>query len=163
MAKPKPPPRVCPCHSGRTYDACCAPYHQGVREAPDPVSLMRSRYAAFALGEAEYLVRTLHEDHADRALPRAELLRSLRGARDRLRYPSLAILDSRVGDGTGEVLFAAGLTEGNRDQSFVELSDFAHDGTGWRYVSGILMPLAEIKRPTEGLTIDAFLALAGGY
>lgn len=162
-SKPSPPPRVCPCHSGRTYDACCAPYHRGEREAPDPVALMRTRYAAFALGEAEYLVRTLHEEHADRALPRADLLRSLRGARDRLRYPSLTILDSRQGGGSGEVLFWAGITEGGRDQSFVELSDFAHDGTGWRYLSGILIPVSELGRSPEGLTIDSFLALAGGY
>lgn len=124
---------------------------------------MRSRYAAFALGEAEHLVRTLHEDHADRRLPRAELLRSLRGARERLRYPSLVILDSRHGGGTGEVLFWAGLTEHGRDQSFVELSDFAYDGVGWRYVSGILVPVSELGRTPEGLTIDSFLALAGGY
>jgi SEC-C motif-containing protein len=43
----------------------------------------------------------------------------------------------------------------------VELSDFAHDGTGWRYLSGILVPLAELGRAPEGLTIDAFLAIAG--
>lgn len=166
MAKPdRParPPRVCPCHSGKTYDACCKPFHAGEREAPDPVSLMRSRYAAFALGEAEYLVHTLHEDHADRRLPRADLIRSLRGARDRLRYPSLAILDSRAGGGTAEVLFAAGLFEGKRDQSFVELSDFAHDGEGWRYVSGILVPLSQLGRSTEGLTIEELLRIAGGY
>ncbi len=163
MSKPKPPPRVCPCHSGRTYDGCCAPYHRGEREAPDATALMRSRYAAFALGEAEYLLRTLDEHHADRALPRAELLRSLRGARERLRYPSLAILDSRQGEGNAEVLFAAGILERGKDQSFVELSDFSHDGAGWRYASGILVPLAELGRAPEGLTIDAFLAIAGGY
>jgi SEC-C motif domain protein len=125
---------------------------------------MRSRYAAFALGEAEYLVRTLHEEHRDRGLPRADLLRSLRGARDRLRYPSLAILDHRCAGGAGEVLFAAGVVERGRDCSFVELSDFEHDGTGWRYRSGILLPRAEIRcapAELERLTIDAFLALAG--
>ena len=163
MSKPKPPPRACPCHSGRTYDACCAPYHQGLREAPDPIALMRSRYAAFALGEADYLVRTLDAQHADRALPRADLLRSLRGARERLRYPSLAILDSRQSADSGEVLFSAGIVERGKDQSFVELSDYSHDGAGWRYASGILVPLTELGRPPEGLTIDAFLAIAGGY
>jgi SEC-C motif-containing protein len=162
MKKPDPkrPLRVCPCCSGQTYDACCAPYHRGEREAPDVVALMRSRYAAFALGEAEYLVRTLHEDHPDRRLPRADLVRSLRAARDRLRYPSLAILDSRQGGGTGEVLFCAGLVEAGRDQSFVELSDFAHDGTGWRYLSGILVPVSELGHAPAEMSIDEFLALA---
>ncbi len=155
------PPRACPCWSGLTYEACCAPYHRGAREAPGPAELMRSRYAAFARGEAEYLVRTLHADHPDRALPRADLMRSLRAAKDRLRYPSLTVLaESRAGS-TAEVLFAAGLVESGRDCSFVELSDFAHDGAGWRYLAGILVPLAELGRAPEGLTIEAFLALAG--
>jgi SEC-C motif domain protein len=156
---------ACPCHSGLGYEACCAPYHRGDREAPDPAALMRSRYAAFARGEAEYLVRTLHADHADLAQPRADLMRSLRAAKERLRYPSLTILEApespSTAGGTGEVLFAAGLVERGRDCSFVELSDFAHDGTGWRYLSGILVPLTELGRAPEGLTIEAFLALAG--
>lgn len=157
------PPRPCPCCSGLAYDACCAPYHRGEREAPAPVALMRSRYAAFALGEAEYLVRTLDEAHPDRALPREGLLRSLRGAKDRQRYPRLTILDERRSGRTGEVLFHAVVEEirPKVDVSFLELSDFAHDGAGWRYVSGILVPLAELGRAPEGLTIDAFLALAG--
>jgi SEC-C motif domain protein len=154
------PSRGCPCHSGLGYEACCAPYHRGEREAPDPVALMRSRYAAFARGEAEYLVRTLHEEHPDLAQPRADLLRSLRAARER-RHPSLAILASQHSGATGEVLFSAGLVDRGHDASFVELSDFAHDGAGWRYLSGILLPLAALGRAPEGLTIEAFLAIAG--
>ena len=161
--KKAPAPRACPCHSGLAYEGCCAPYHRGQREAPDPAALMRSRYAAFARGEAEYLVRTLHEDNPDRATPRADLLRSLRAAKERLRYPSLTILEAPPprADGTAEVLFAAGLLEGGRDFGFVELSDFGHDGIGWRYLSGILVPFAELGRAPEGLTIETFLAIAG--
>jgi SEC-C motif-containing protein len=150
----------CPCGSGLAYDACCAPFHRGEREAPDPVALMRSRYAAFTRGEAEYLIRTLAAAHSDLGAPRAELVRSLRGAKDRLRYKSLTILDERRSGRTGEVLFCARITEGAADVSFVELSDFEHDGTGWRYASGILVPLAELGQAPEGLGIDAFLALA---
>ena len=68
MSAPKkktPTPRTCPCHSGRAYDACCGPCHRGAREAEDAVDLMRSRYAAFALGDAAYLWRTLHAEHED--------------------------------------------------------------------------------------------------
>lgn len=166
----KPPakkPRPCPCHSGLAYEACCAPFHRGEREAPDPVALMRSRYAAFALGEAEYLWRTLHADHPDRAEPQERVLRSLREQRNRVHYVSLAILDERRHGKEGEVLFHAGLTErGQRgqpgeDRSFVELSDFAHDGVGWRYESGILLSLADLGRDPAGLTIDELLAIAG--
>jgi SEC-C motif-containing protein len=123
---------------------------------------MRSRYAAFARGEAEYLVRTLHPTHPDLGLARGDLLRSLRGARTRLSYPSLSILDDRRTSATAEVLFAAGIVEGGRDASFVELSDFAREGREWLYVSGILVPASELGRDPAGLTIDAFLTLASG-
>jgi SEC-C motif domain protein len=149
---------ACPCHSGSPYETCCAPFHRGEREAPDPTSLMRSRYAAFARGDADYLARTVHVDNPDHGLPRAELVRSLSSGRR--RYPSLAILAARQKGRTGEVLFAAGITESGRDVSFVELSDFEHDGRGWRYVSGVLVAAAELGCPTEGLTIDAFLDIA---
>src|SRR5437867_3549203 len=43
----------CPCHSGKKYSECCEPYHQGL-PAPTPLALMRSRYAAYALQNAEY-------------------------------------------------------------------------------------------------------------
>jgi SEC-C motif-containing protein len=153
-------PKQCPCWSGAGYDACCAPYHRGEREAPDPVRLMRSRYAAFALGEAEYLLHTLHKDHEDHGMPRGELLRMLRGSKEKRRYTSLRILDERRSGRTAEVLFCAGVTEAGKDVSFVELSDFEHHGTGWRYLSGILVAVLDLKRDVDGLGIDEFLALA---
>ena len=50
----------CPCGSGEAYDACCGRFHRGAAEATTAEALMRSRYAAFARGEAGYLVRTWH-------------------------------------------------------------------------------------------------------
>jgi len=160
--KDRAAPRPCPCCSGAAYEACCAPYHRGEREAPDAVALMRSRYAAFALCEAEYLWRTLHADHPDRGEPREAALRSLRAAKDKLSYKGLSILDERRRGREAEVLFCARIAERAEDRSFVELSDFAHDGVGWRYLSGVLLSLGELGRAPEGLTIDAFLAIAGG-
>jgi SEC-C motif domain protein len=49
----------CPCGSGLAYEACCEPFHLGAA-APTAEALMRSRYSAFALGLAPYLLRTWH-------------------------------------------------------------------------------------------------------
>lgn len=153
----KAPPRDCPCHSGVPYRACCAPFHRLEREAPTPTALMRSRYAAFALGEAEYLWRTLHEAHEDRARPKDELLRELRTGEGRLRYMGLSILDASEPAGEkgarGRVLFFARLFEKGKDLSFVELSEFEHDGAGWRYLEGRTAP-ASLATSTP--TIAAF-------
>lgn len=51
---------ACPCGSGADYAECCGPLHRGEREATTAESLMRSRYSAFVLGDADYLLRTWH-------------------------------------------------------------------------------------------------------
>lgn len=49
----------CPCSSGKLYSECCMPYHNG-KLAPSAVALMRSRYSAYALGKADYIIITTH-------------------------------------------------------------------------------------------------------
>lgn len=56
----RPTTSDCPCGSKRDYVDCCGPYHSGEREAPDAIALMRSRYSAFVLGDASYLLATWH-------------------------------------------------------------------------------------------------------
>jgi SEC-C motif-containing protein len=112
---------------------------------------MRSRFAAFARGDVEYLWRTLDAEHEDRAHPREEALAALRDAARRHKYMGLTILDAE-----GErVLFLARVFERGADRSFVERSVFAHDGTGWRYRDGDAIPAREVSDPT-GLTLATF-------
>lgn len=42
------------------YDSCCGPLHAGAATATTAVQLMRSRYSAFAVGDANYLLETWH-------------------------------------------------------------------------------------------------------
>lgn len=151
--------RPCPCGTGLPYRACCAPCHLGDREAPDAVSLMRSRYAAFAVGDAAYLWRTLHTGHEDRGRDRDEILRELRNTVHHHRYRGLKILDSNESGSSAEVLFLAQVFEAGADRSFVELSDFLHDGTGWRYLCGTGHPRIRLATPVEKLTIKMFSSL----
>lgn len=50
----------CPCGTGEVYGSCCGPLHSGAREAPTAEALMRSRFCAFAVHDAAYLLRTWH-------------------------------------------------------------------------------------------------------
>jgi SEC-C motif-containing protein len=156
MAKAASPrqPRDCPCFSGARYLACCAPFHRGDRDAETPALLMRSRYAAFALGLGPYLVRTLAPQHEDLALPREALIRELSQARDRQRFMGLRILHEAYadGDGSGEVMFHARIFEDGVDGSFVELARFVREGNAWRYASGILVPRADLPADLDTLT-----------
>lgn len=153
----RPTTSDCPCGSKRDYADCCGPYHSGEREAPDAIALMRSRYSAFVRGDDEYLLRTLHPDHADREAGDPAVRRSLKETFRRYRYGGLRVLDHRLpgSDGLAEVLFHARVREGSRDRSFVERSYFALDGGGWRYLAGDMLPSAGVKG-VESLTLEAF-------
>ncbi|MET1042537.1 MAG: YchJ family protein [Microbacteriaceae bacterium] len=54
------PASRCPCLSGESYGECCGPFHRGDAVAPTALRLMRSRYSAFAVGDADYLLQTWH-------------------------------------------------------------------------------------------------------
>jgi SEC-C motif-containing protein len=149
--------RDCPCGSGRAYAACCEPFHAG-GEPHDAETLMRSRYSAYVVGAHAYLFRTLHPDHDDHAAGEAALTKTFASNTKLLRYEALRVLD-RDGpdaDGVARVLFHVKMKRAGKDASFVELSSFAHDGEGWRYVGGELRP----GNAAEGLTIASFLRRA---
>jgi SEC-C motif domain protein len=151
---------ACPCGSGATYGACCGPLHRGEREAPDAATLMRSRFAAYAVGDAAYLWKTLHRDHDDRSRPEATVRGELREAFRRFRYMGLTVLDQAPADreGVAKVLFLARVFERGQDRSFVEVSDFLHDGVGWRYLCGSTLPVNVLLRDPRSLTIANFPA-----
>ena len=49
----------CPCGSRLAFAACCGLLHAGA-DAPTAEALMRSRFAAFAVGDVAYLLRSWH-------------------------------------------------------------------------------------------------------
>jgi SEC-C motif-containing protein len=53
-------PEFCPCGSRVPYADCCGRLHNGDAVAGTPEELMRSRYSAFVVGDAGYLLRTWH-------------------------------------------------------------------------------------------------------
>lgn len=113
---------------------------------------MRSRYAAFALGEGRYLVDTLAKTHADHADPNLE--QTLARVKHEARYMGLLILHAS----TDEVLFFARIFMRGVDRSFVELSHFIHEEGRLRYASGIVAPRSEFGSDPKDLTREAFLA-----
>jgi SEC-C motif-containing protein len=120
---------------------------------------MRSRYAAFAMKRIDYLWKTLHADHPDRAEGEALALARLRRSASEHRYMGLTILDRAAPDahGIARVLFVAKVFLKGRDVSFIECSDFAHDGVGWRYLAGVGELAAGLREGVAGLTIARFL------
>lgn len=93
---------------------------------------MRSRYAAYALGDVAYIMRTTHPEgphyRGNEAQWRQDIVAFCRAT----QFLALDVL-SASGD---EVVFRAVLQQGGKDASFTERSTFARYQGGWMYLSG---------------------------
>lgn len=125
-----PTPTRCPCLSGLTYDECCGPLHRGDRTAPTAEALMRSRYSAFAVGDAGYLRSTWHTATRPVSLD----------ADDGTVWRRLEVLATDGGgpfDTAGTVEFRASYRDpGGIPGSLHEVSRFVREGGRWSYVDG---------------------------
>jgi SEC-C motif-containing protein len=122
-------PLACPCGLGDGYASCCGRFHAGA-PAPTAESLMRSRYSAFAIGDADYLLRTWHPSGRPRTL-------SLDPA---LRWTRLAVLQTRDGglfDATGTVQFRAMYVQHGQRGVLAETSRFVRHDRHWTYLGPI--------------------------
>jgi SEC-C motif-containing protein len=112
----------CPCGSRTTYDACCGRLHRGVAAAETAEELMRARYAAYAVGETDYVFRTWHP----RTRP-ADLTPD-----PALSWTGLEIL----GAGEDWVEFVASYERDDRRGERRERSRFERRAGRWVYVDG---------------------------
>jgi SEC-C motif-containing protein len=128
FASPSPTDR-CPCLSGEVFAACCGRFLSGAADAPTAEQLMRSRYTAFVVGDAEYLLATWHPSTRPDDLELDPTLRWLR--LDVLRRERGGPLDR---DGIVEFR-ALYRHEGVRGEQHEE-SAFRREGGRWRYLSG---------------------------
>lgn len=121
----------CPCGSGEYLDRCCGRLHRGAAQALTAEELMRSRYAAFAIGEVDHLLRTWHP----RTRPdRLELDPAQ-------RWTGLEITEvvaGGPGESTGVVAFVARYEVAGRAGALVERSAFERRAGRWFYVDGVL-------------------------
>jgi SEC-C motif-containing protein len=116
----------CPCDEQRRYSACCEPFHAGA-PAPTAETLMRSRYSAYALLLAPYLLDTWHASTRP-----AELTLD-----PELRWLGLKVQRHRSEGSQATVEFVARWRIGGGSaQRMKEVSRFLREGSRWYYVDG---------------------------
>lgn len=126
--------QICPCGSQFAYAACCAPLHAGLKHAATAEQLMRSRYSAFAVGNAKYLVKTRAP-----AMRESNDLQQLNQLIKNTQWLGLSIIDTELGmetDQIGEVEFVAAYSNGDEVGQLKERSRFIKDGECWYYLDG---------------------------
>lgn len=126
--QPGPP---CPCGNADGYRSCCKPLHDGEWQARSAEELMRSRYSAFACGDADYLFRTWHP----RTRPANVTIDP------GIAWIGLEVIDTVAGkpdDDLGEVEFVALFESGGRRGRLHERSRFQRRAGRWFYVDGLI-------------------------
>lgn len=125
----------CPCGSGKRYKSCCGPFHGG-KFANNALQLMRSRYSAYALHLAGYIMATTHPAHPDQKRPRDEWESEIRHFAQRTKFLRLEILNFVGGEEVAFVTFIAHLEQEGKKIAFKEKSRFEKVDGRWYYESG---------------------------
>lgn len=118
----------CYCGNSIPFQDCCEPYIKGITNAPTAEKLMRSRYSAFAIGAADYLVNTTHISK-----------RKYHNKRDILawskanKWLKLEVLASTETTVTFKAYY---LEENLKAQVHYEHSSFKFENGKWFYVDG---------------------------
>jgi SEC-C motif domain protein len=120
--------QACPCTSGKALQRCCGPLLGGA-VAPDAEALMRSRYSAYVLRDAPYLLATWHPGTRPASL-------DLSGD-DGIRWLGLSVRRHvQTGPESAEVEFVARYRLGGRGYRMHETSRFEREDGRWFYVVG---------------------------
>ena len=126
-------PVRCPCGTGLTYPECCGRLHDGSAAAGTAEQLMRSRYSAFVVGDAGYLLATWHPDTRPPVL-------ELDGETRWLGLDVLAVEGGGLLAAEGTVEFRASYRAGGRRGAQHERSRFTRLDGRWHYLDGVALP-----------------------
>lgn len=126
----------CPCQSKQLYSKCCKPFHDGAALPATPEQLMRSRFSAYALHNADYVMDTTHPENPAYTKDRSAWKESILSFCHLTQFNGLQISES-----TDEhVTFTAILQQQGKDAGFTERSKFVKVNDRWLYQSGEFIP-----------------------
>lgn len=133
----------CLCGSGIEYAQCCGPFHSGAKKPATALALMRSRFTAYALHNADYLVATWD------ATVRPE---SIYFAKETVAWQRLEIGKTKKGgskDAKGVVEFKAYYLQDGEEYVMTEISQFTQRAGGWFYLDGLVKSIAKVGLQTN--------------
>ena len=118
--------RQCYCGSELPFLQCCQPLHNGSVQADSPERLMRSRYSAFVLALADYLLATWHPRTRPATLDLS----------DNPQWIKLQVVSASQSSTTGKVHFRAFYREQGEVGLMEEHSEFVNHEGAWYYLKG---------------------------
>lgn len=144
----------CPCGSGKDYQECCGVYHNG-KSPENAEKLMRSRYSAYAMRRADYIMKTTHPDNPRYMADRAAWEKQILQFSDQTVFRKLDVLSFEDGEKQAYVTFFAHLSQGGQDASFKEKSLFEKFNGEWLYKQGLVLEKQKLAKEFQRASQDA--------
>ena len=127
----------CPCKSNKEFEQCCQPIIQGQIKANSPEQLMRSRYSAYAVGNAEYIIKTYSKISRSK-----QSLNDIKTWAEQCQWVNLIIHQSN----NTHVEFSAYFIEENELYVLRENSEFHQEENCWVYHTGNIIENAQLDK-----------------
>jgi SEC-C motif-containing protein len=121
----------CFCGYGQPFSVCCLPLITGEQQAATPLALMRSRYSAYAGKYFKYVLATYALSQR-----KSLTLNDIEKDAGATKWLRLEILDSIMGQDTGEVEFNVFYQFDKQLFKIHERSQFCRQNGYWRYTTG---------------------------
>ena len=128
-------PNLCPCCSGSSYTDCCKKFHEG-KLPQNALLLMRSRYSAYALNLADYIIETTHPKNPHYLTDTSKWKRNISKFFQQTYFHKLEIHEFQENNTSAIVIFTAEISQGLDDATFSEKSEFEKIKGRWLYRDG---------------------------
>jgi SEC-C motif-containing protein len=120
--------KKCFCDTGLLFENCCGLYVNDNQKAPSALTLMRSRYSAYAIHNADYLMETTYISER-KYYSKSEILRWAVSN----KWQKLEILSFSENTVEFKAYF---LDSDNKPQTHYEFSTFKFENDAWYYLDG---------------------------
>ncbi|WP_041364065.1 YchJ family protein [Methylomonas methanica] len=130
---------TCLCGSGQHYADCCGRFHDGTAMPTSAEALMRSRFTAYALRKADYLLASWAENTRPAGID---------FSKETAQWQSLHIITCKKGgakDVKGVVEFKAFYSQDGTDCFMHEISRFVKTGQRWQYLDGVIKAAGKVE------------------
>ena len=138
----------CPCHSNKSYIECCQPFIENKSIAETAEQLMRSRYCAYAMANADYIMQT-YSNKSRLTQSKSEI----ESWAKQCQWVNLVIHSSKTKNNQtaqlDKVEFSAYFIEDKQLCEMREISRFIIENNHWRYHDGEIIEnriLPKVKR-----------------
>lgn len=121
-------PEKCYCGSSESFESCCNLHISGIQKAPTALTLMKSRYSAYATHQADYLLATTHSSQRKYYSKDAILHWATSN-----QWQKLEIISATENTVEFKAYF---LDENKVSQIHHEFSTFKQENGSWFYVDG---------------------------